>query len=96
MSDVDYTDLMSDAEHMLTTVDNPFDPFTQFDEWNAYDQRMGYHTLAFLDRVAFVSNELSEPDQDLAIEEAIEQIVRENVSGMWRKVTRNSTLIPEP
>ncbi len=96
MSEINYDTLMSDAEHMLTTVDNPFDPFTQFEEWMSYDSRMGYNTLAFLDRVAFVSNELSEPDQALAIEEAIEQIVRENVSGMWRKVTRNSTLIPEP
>jgi len=77
-------------EYMLTTVDNPFDPFTRFDEWLEYDMSMGYNTAAFLDRVAYVSNELSEPDQALAIQNAIDDIVQENVSGMWRKVSRNS------
>ncbi len=78
------------TEHMLTTVDNPFDPFTRFDEWLEYDMRMGYHTSAFLARIANVSHELSEPDQAIVIENAIDEIVRENVSGMWRKVSRNS------
>jgi hypothetical protein len=78
------------TEYMLTTVDNPFDPFTRFDEWLEYDMRMGYHTSAFLARIAKTSNELSEPDQAIAIQNAIDEIVRENVSGMWRKVSRNS------
>ena len=40
------------VEYMLTTVDNPFDPFTRFDEWLEYDTHMGYNTAAFLDRIA--------------------------------------------
>lgn len=79
---------MADAvEHMLTTVDNPFNPFTQFDEWYAYDQKLGYHTTEFLARIVRNSYDLSEPDQDAEIERAIDEIVRENVSGMYRKVT---------
>jgi hypothetical protein len=78
------------VEYMLTTVDNPFDPFTRFEEWLAYDMRMGYHTSAFLARVAKVSEDLSETDQAIAINDAIDEIVRENVSGMWRKVSRSS------
>jgi hypothetical protein len=75
-------------EYMLTTVDNPFDPFTRFDEWLAYDTRMGYHSSSFLDRIAKVSNDLSEADQALAIQNAIDEIVEENVSGMWVKVSK--------
>ena len=78
------------TQYMLTTVDNPFDPFVRFDEWNAYDISMGYNTASFLDRVAKVSNDMSEPDQQLAIQDAIDEIVSENVSGMWRKVSRDS------
>jgi hypothetical protein len=77
------------TEYMLTTVDNPFDPFTRFDEWYAYDIRMGYGTSAFLARVAMVSHELSEPDHALAIQNAIDEIVQQNVSGMHRKVSRD-------
>jgi hypothetical protein len=79
-----------DQEYMLTTVDNPFNPFTEFDQWLAYDIMMGYNTASFLDRIAKTSNEMSEPDQALAIQQAIDEICEENVSGMWKKVTKDS------
>ena len=90
MSEMDTTDTTDTTEYMLTTVDNPFNPFTQFDEWFAYDARMGYHTPSFLDRIAKVSDDLSQPDQALAIQDAIDEIVQENVSGMWRKVSKEN------
>ena len=75
------------SESMLTTVDNPFDPFTQFDEWYAYDVNAGYHTSAFLARIVKSSEELSEADQSAAIEAAIDEIVDINTNGLYRKVT---------
>lgn len=71
---------------MLTTVDNPFDPFTQFDEWYAWDEASGYHTTAFLARVVITSDELSEYDQRLAYEQGVDEIIRENISGMHQRV----------
>lgn len=71
---------------MLTTVDNPFNPFTQYDEWYAYDTRLGHHSTALLSRVAIVSNNTSEADYDLAITQAIDEICRINASGVHRKV----------
>ena len=76
---------MSDL-HMLTTIDNPFDPVTQWDEWFAEDMRLGYNTPGLLARMAVTSDELSELDQDLAIEEAIDNILRLNVLGVLTKV----------
>lgn len=72
--------------HMLTTVDNPYDPFTQYKEWSAYDEEHGHYTPQLLARVAITSEELSETDQDLAIESAIDEIVEFNVSGIHKKV----------
>jgi hypothetical protein len=80
----------SNTEYMLTTVDNPYNPFTNFDEWLVYDTSMGHNSTGFLDRVAHVSPDLSEPDQALAIRDAIDYIVQENVSGVWRKVSKES------
>lgn len=74
------------AAHMLSTIDNPFNPWTHYDEWYAWDEQAGYHTTAFLARVARTSNELSETDLEDAIEDAIEEIVRENVSGVHVRV----------
>ena len=77
-------------EHMLTTVDNPYDPFTQYDEWYNFDTRAGYNSAQFLARVVRTSDELSEADQSLAIEQGIDEIVRENVLGIYRKVSSDS------
>ncbi len=79
------------TEHMLTTIDNPFNPFTHFDEWYAFDEASGYKTTGFLARVVKTSDDLSEPDQSLAIEQAITQIVEENVLGIYRKVSSDSS-----
>lgn len=80
---------MTVTESMLTTVDNPYDPFDQFDQWTAWDTSHGYDTSSFLARMIHQSYDLSEADQRLAIELAIDEIVSENISGMYRKVTRS-------
>lgn len=76
------------TESMLTTIDNPYDPFDDYENWYAYDFRKGYHSPELLARVCVMSEELSEPDQSLAIELAIDEIVKENVSGVHKKVYR--------
>lgn len=77
------------TDTMLTTIDNPYDPFTQFDEWFAFDELKGYHSCSYLARIAKSSDELSEEEQSLAIEQAIDEIVQMNVLGIYKKVTKN-------
>lgn len=77
---------------MLTTVDNPYDPFDEFREWYDFDTQAGYHSCSLLARIALNSNQLSEADQDLAVEMAVDEIVEENVTGVFRKVEK---LIPD-
>jgi len=75
-------------ESLLTTVDNPHDPFEDYDSWYQWDSRSGYHTPEMLARIAKVSVETSDTDQAKAIEDAIDECVKLNVTGMFRKVTR--------
>lgn len=86
------TDLPDRPDYMLTTFDNPFDPFTQWDEWYAWDMNAGYHTPGLLARIAKTSDELSEADQHLAIQQAIDEIVRENVLGVHKKVKQGDVI----
>lgn len=72
---------------MLTTIDNPFSPFTQFDEWLAFDNEKGYDTCNYLARIAKTSDELSYEDEQLEITRAINEIVAFNVLGIYKKVT---------
>lgn len=81
---------------MLTTVDNPFDPFTQWDEWFAWDAAAGYHTPGLLARIARQSSELSEGDQHQAVQDAIDECVSMNVLGVLRKVKRGDVAVATP
>lgn len=73
-------------EYMLTTLDNPFNPFTQYEEWYNYDETKGHHTCAYLARIVKSSDELSEEDQTLAIDQAMDEIVELNLLGNYIKV----------
>jgi len=72
----------------LTTEDNPYDPFDEFDEWFAFDVSQGYHTCAYLARVVATSTELSEADQLEATNEAIQEIMKYNLTGNYQVVER--------
>ena len=73
---------------MLTTIDNPFDPFTQFDSWFQFDERKGHHTCQFLAKIARTSSDMSESDYERELERAIDEIVKFNVRGIDKKVTQ--------
>jgi hypothetical protein len=89
---VDNSDIPSRPEFMLTTVDNPFDPFTQFDEWYVWDQEAGYCTPGLLARISFLSDDISEVDQHVALQNAIDEVVQINASGMHKKVRRGDVV----
>jgi uncharacterized protein (DUF2267 family) len=79
------------AEFMLSTIDNPWNPWNNYDEWYQFDRSQHYDTTGFLARVANISNDLSDLDRDEAIREAIDEIVKQNVSGNYIKVTKSQT-----
>lgn len=82
--------------YALTTLDNPYSPFDQFDQWYAFDTEKGYNTCAYLGRIAKVSDSLSDADYDLAVNQAIDEILRFNLTGNYRKVTEKDYKISKP
>lgn len=78
---------------MLTTIDNPFNPFTQYDEWFQFDEEKGYHTAQFLAKIAKTSSNMSDADYEKEVERAIDEIVKFNVRGIDKKVSDNSETI---
>jgi len=77
-------------EVWLTTNDNPFDFFTQFDDWYRFDESKGYHTCSYIARIAKVSNDLSDLDNENEIARAIDEILSLNLTGNYKKIERNN------
>lgn len=80
------------ARVMLTTIDNPFSPFTEFGAWYNYDVASGYHTSDFLARILTDSDDMSDADIEVAIEQAVDEVVKFNVQGNYIKVVEGEPI----
>ena len=74
---------------MLSTIDNPFDPFDEFDSWFRYDCDKGYNSCSYLDRIARTSDQLSDDENDAEIERAIDEIIKYDFMNVYVKIKRD-------
>lgn len=63
---------------MLTTPDNPYNPFTQETEWTAFDEQMGYYTCNLVARFLYSSAQLQIIDQNDEYNRAVKEAFKVN------------------
>lgn len=78
------------AECRLTTFDNPYNPFDQFESWFLYDVEKGYNTCGYLARIAMTSEQLTDNENEEEIERAIDEIIKLDFMNIYKKVYRKS------
>ena len=74
-----------EKEFMLTTVDNPHNPYDDFTSWLMYDIEKGYNTCSLLGRVVQLEDEMSSNEMDDEISRAIEEIIFYDEAGLYTK-----------
>ena len=81
---------------MVTTMDNKWNPFTQYDEWLAYDNEMHYKTCELLAFYSKADTSLDEEAYNEETSKAIDRLLEFNPYGIHMKVYEDeaSTLIP--
>ena len=80
-----------ETETMLTTFDNPFDPFDEFISWFLFDVEKGYNSCAYLARIARTSDQLTEKENNEEIERAIDEIIKFDFMNIRKKVKRTNS-----
>ena len=70
----------------LTTVDNPYDLFEQFDQWFLFDIGKGHNSCAYIGRIARTSEQLSDEENEREIERAIDEIIKYDFMNIYKKV----------
>ena len=80
------------GECMVTTYDNPYNPFTQFTDWFLYDVEKGYGTCGYLARIAFLSDGMSEDEKDAELEHAVDEIIKLDFMGIYKKIYRDEAV----
>ena len=71
----------------LTTFDNPYNPYTQFDQWLLFDSRGGYNCCGIVAQIAPSSTKLFDTENDRLLDEALDSFVSHDILGLYVKVT---------
>lgn len=72
----------------LTTFDNPYDPFKQFDEWFLFDVQKGYNTCNYISRIAKLDDSMSEEEYNSEVERAIDEIIKNDFLNIYKKIKK--------
>ena len=83
---------MMNGECMLTTIDNPYNPFEQFESWFLFDTEKKYNSSSYLARIAKLTDDMSETERDIEIERAIDEIIKLDFTGMRMKIRKNNMI----
>lgn len=71
---------------MLSTIDNPFNPFIDFKSWFQFDVEKGYYSCSLLARIAQIEDDFSDEESNIEIERAIDEIIDNDILGVYIKV----------
>lgn len=85
------------TQYWVTTIDNPFNYFNDFDNWYRFDEDHRYNTCGYVARQAELlgySNEMNEARQTEIINEAVDRICQLNVLGIYKRITKDSIIKP--
>ena len=75
---------------MLTTFDNPYNPFDDFTLWLMYDKEQGYNTCERLARIAKLSDDMSQDEIDAETDRAMDEIIFYDFLNIYKKVWQDS------
>ena len=73
---------------MLTTIDNPYNPFDHFDEWFNWDFIAGYNTCSKVSRICYDSYELSPKEREEIYRDAALDILDNDPTGKYTLICR--------
>lgn len=77
---------------MLTTKDNPYNPFDQFHLWWLYDIAMGYDSCKLLGRVVHLEEDMTEKEKEDAMDRAIDEIIANDPLGIFVRATESNPI----
>ena len=75
---------------MLTTIDNPFNPFDDFKAWFLFDIEKGYNSCGYLDRIAKIKDNMTEEEVKIETERAIDEIIYHDPLHIYKKIYMNT------
>lgn len=75
--------------YALTTKDNPYDPFDQWNAWFNFDMQKKYNSCGLLARIAEIDDSMTEEEKQTEFDRAIRQILKYDFENLYRRVEKD-------
>ena len=73
---------------MLSTIDNPINPLEDYSSWLMFDKEKGYDSAERLMRIAKVTDDMTQKEENEEIERAIDEIIKYDILNVYVKVSK--------
>ena len=70
----------------ITTTDNPFNPFEDFNSWFMFDIEKGYYTSNKLGRLTHLRDDMTELEENEEVERAIDELISVDPLDIYVKI----------
>ena len=77
-------------EVTATTIDNPFNPFEDFNSWFMFDIEKGYYTSSKLARLTKLEDDMTQKEENEEVERAVDELISIDPLDMYIKVVREA------
>ena len=82
---------MDNDNVLLTTFDNPYDPFEDFTSWFLFDVEKGYNTCSYLARITNITDDMTQKEIAEETERAIDEIIKYDFLNIYKKAYKKQT-----
>lgn len=79
----------TEEELVLTTIDNPFNPKTEYEKWRMWDADNGYNTEEYLARLTNIPGDVELDDEatiSVLTNKAVQSILENDPLGVYKLV----------
>lgn len=81
---------MTTKQVRITTIDNPFDPFDNSENWLMFDIEKGYYTNNKIARLVNLTDDMTDKEELEEIERAIDRLIEIDPLDIYIKVIREA------
>lgn len=82
-------------QFMLTTIDNPFNPFVDYASWLSFDKENHYDSAERVMRIAELEEGMTEVEEQKEIERAINEVIKHDFLHIYTSVSQELTPVED-
>lgn len=76
-------------EYLLTTIDNPYNPFDDFSLWELFDKEKGHNTCDLIGRLSQITDEMTQREEEAEYDRVADFIIRYDPHHKYKRFYKN-------